>query len=115
MNKNGGKEKKWVSGYVGEKLEIRVFGGRRWVEMAGSGAVGGGGAWWVWILGSVWRRRTEKERVWGRNDLKIGPISAQLECVRTYICTYDHTRAWCMWCKWAQCSNLQGKFERKRA
>jgi hypothetical protein len=65
------RKKKRVLGYVGEKLEIGVFGGRRWVEMAGGGAVGGwevmgsGGAWWVWILGSVWRRRTEKEKVWG--------------------------------------------------
>jgi hypothetical protein len=53
---------------MGEMREIGEIGGRRWVEMAGGGAVGGwevmggGGVWWVWILGSVWRRRTEKER-----------------------------------------------------
>jgi hypothetical protein len=35
------KKKKRVLGYVGEKLEIGVFGGRGWVEMAGGGAVGG--------------------------------------------------------------------------
>jgi hypothetical protein len=42
--------------------------------MAGGGAVGGwevmggGGVWWVWIIGSVWRRRMEKEGggVYGR-------------------------------------------------
>jgi hypothetical protein len=51
----------------------------------------------------------------GRNDLKIGPGTAQLECVRTYISAFDRTRAWRMWCKRAQRSNLQGKFDRKRA
>jgi uncharacterized membrane protein len=51
----------------------------------------------------------------GRNDLKIGPGTAQLECVRTYIIAFDRTRAWRMWCKRAQRLNLQGKFERKRA
>jgi uncharacterized membrane protein len=51
----------------------------------------------------------------GRNDLKIGPGTAQLECVQTYISAFDRTRAWCMWCKRAQCSNLQSKFDRKRA
>jgi hypothetical protein len=51
----------------------------------------------------------------GRNDLKIGPGMAQLECVRTYISAFDRTRAWRMWCKRALRSNLQGKFERKRA
>jgi hypothetical protein len=82
-----------------KKWEKWTNGGQRWVEMAGGGAVGGwevmdgGGVWWVWIIGSVWRRRTEKEGggVYGRyremrgmgekNDLKIGPGTAQLECV----------------------------------
>jgi hypothetical protein len=64
--KNGGLEKIWFSGYVGEKWEIGVYGGRWWGRKAGGGAVGGwevmggGGAWWVWILGSVWRRRMEE-------------------------------------------------------
>jgi hypothetical protein len=29
----------------------------------------------------------------GKCDLKIGPEKAQLECVRTYISTFDRTRA----------------------
>jgi hypothetical protein len=29
----------------------------------------------------------------GKIDLKIGPITAQLECDRTYISTFDRTRA----------------------
>jgi hypothetical protein len=79
------------------------------------------------MLGNDLRWGTEKERVesctaeggkWGkkgRNDLKIGPRTAQLECVRMYIIAFDRTRAWRMWCKRAQRSNLQGKFERKCA
>jgi hypothetical protein len=68
MKKNGEIWRNGVSGKMGEMREIGEIGGRRWVEMAGGGAVGGwevmggGGAWWVWILGSVWRWRTEKER-----------------------------------------------------
>jgi hypothetical protein len=58
----------------GESGENGVFGGRRWVEMAGRGAVGGwevmggGGAWWVWILGSDWEEKMEKRggEVYGR-------------------------------------------------
>jgi hypothetical protein len=59
------------------------------------------------------RRRKMGKR--GRNDLKIGLGTAQLKCVRTYISAFDRTRAWRMWCKRAQRSNLQGKFDRKRA
>jgi hypothetical protein len=29
----------------------------------------------------------------GKIDLKIGPGTAQLECVRTYISAFDRTRA----------------------
>jgi hypothetical protein len=29
----------------------------------------------------------------GKTDLKIGPGTAQLECVRTYISAFDRTRA----------------------
>jgi hypothetical protein len=34
---------------------------------------------------------------WGKSDLKTGPGTAQLECVRTYRSTFDRTRAgaWC--------------------
>jgi hypothetical protein len=39
------------------------------------------------------------EGEWGRNDLKIGPVSAQLKYVRTYISAFDRTHAWRMWCK----------------
>jgi hypothetical protein len=51
----------------GESGENGMFGGRRWVEVAGGGAVGGwevmggGGAWWVWILGSDWRKRWRRK------------------------------------------------------
>jgi hypothetical protein len=51
----------------------------------------------------------------GKTDLKIGPGTAQLECVQMYISAFDRTRAWRMWCKQAQRSNLQSKIERKRA
>jgi hypothetical protein len=29
----------------------------------------------------------------GRNDIKIGPVMARVECVRTYISAFDHTCA----------------------
>jgi hypothetical protein len=82
----------------GESGENGMFGGRRWVEVADGGAMGGwevmggGGAWWVWILGSDWRKKMEKKggevygsyretRGMGKIDLKIGHGTAQLECV----------------------------------
>jgi hypothetical protein len=100
--------------------------------VAGGGAVGGwevmggGGAWWVWILGSDLEEKMEKKggevysryremRGMGKIDLKIGPGMAQLECVRTSISAFDRTRAKCRWCQRAQRSNLQGKFDPKRA
>jgi hypothetical protein len=73
--KNGEFLEKWGFGKNGKKRREKwANGGRRWVEMAGGGAVGGwevvggSGVWWVWIIGSVWRRRTEKEGggVYGR-------------------------------------------------
>jgi hypothetical protein len=93
--------------------------GRQWD--GGGGFVMGGGD-----FGFLGRRRdgdsgfslygaTVVWEEWGRNDLKISPVMARLECVRPYISGFDRTRAWRMWCKWAQHSNLQGKFERKRA
>jgi hypothetical protein len=51
----------------------------------------------------------------GNSDLKIGPVMAWLECVRMYISAFDRTHARRMWCKRAWRSNLQGKFDRKRA
>jgi hypothetical protein len=35
-----------------------------------------------------------------KNDLKIGHMKAQLECVRTYVSAFDRTRAECMCVKW---------------
>jgi hypothetical protein len=51
----------------------------------------------------------------GKSDLKIGLVMAWLECVRMYISAFDRTHASRMWCKRAWRSNLQGKFDRKRA
>jgi hypothetical protein len=106
----------WV--FCGKSGENEEMGGRRWVVMAERGRQWDGGGGFVMGYGDggfalygatvVWEE-------WGRNDLKIGPVMAWLECVRTYISAFDHTRAWHMWCKWAQRSSLQGKFERKRA
>jgi hypothetical protein len=57
------------------------------------------------MLGSDLRWGTEKEGgeaygatggnggEMGKTDLKIGPGTAQLECVRTYISAFDRTRA----------------------
>jgi hypothetical protein len=100
-----GFQEKW-----GESGENGMFGGRRWVEVASGGAVGGwevmggGGAWWVWILGSDLEEKMEKKggevygrykemRGMGKIDLKMGPGMAQLECVRTSISAFDRTRA----------------------
>jgi hypothetical protein len=104
--------------FCGKSGENEEMGGRRWVVMAERGRRWDGGGGFVMGCGDggftlygatvVWEE-------WGRNDLKIGPVMARLECVRTYINAFDHTRARRMWCKWAQRSNLQGKFERKRA
>jgi hypothetical protein len=49
-----------------------------------------------------WKKRTAewgKMGKRGRNDLKIGPRTAQLEYVRTHISAFDRTRAWRKWCK----------------
>jgi hypothetical protein len=54
-------------GKNGEKYKNGGSGGAWWGRRAGGGAVGGGEvmggshAWWVWILGSDWKRRTGKE------------------------------------------------------
>jgi hypothetical protein len=50
----------------------------------------------------VVKRRTAEWGKWGKgkkNDLKIGPGTAQLEYVRTHISAFDCTRAWRKWCK----------------
>jgi hypothetical protein len=105
--------------FCGKSGENEEMGGRRWD--GGGGFVMGGGD-----FGFLGRRRdgdggfslygaTVVWEEWGRNDLKIGPVMARLECVQPYISAFDRTRAWRMWCKWTQRSNLQGKFERKCA
>jgi hypothetical protein len=54
-------------GKMGKNTKMGGSGGAWWGRRAGGGAVGGGEvmggsrAWWVWILGSDWRRRTVKE------------------------------------------------------
>jgi hypothetical protein len=83
--------------------------------MGGGGEVmGGGGVWWILdfkeerdggeLSGCTaeWGKMGKR----GRNDLKIGPGTAQLEYVRTHISAFDRTRAWCKWCKRALRSNL---------
>jgi hypothetical protein len=96
---------KWVFGFLWGKRGNGGGGGR------GNGrerpaVLGGGSDGWRWcVVGLDFRERTEKGRgegctaatgKWvgiGKNDLKIGPVKAQLECVRTYIRAFDRTRA----------------------
>jgi hypothetical protein len=121
-------------GWVGDKmgiLGIWVAGGGwvRW-RLAGGGvlvvgeAMGGGGLVWFWILG---RRRTEV-RGWGgctaggenggkrkKNDLKAGLDGPKTEYVRTYIGTFDRTRAGACVCEAACVRTYASTFERTRA
>jgi hypothetical protein len=102
---------KWVFGFLWGKT---VNGGQWWPAVGYNGgerpAVGRG--WWVcngwrWVR-RIWmfgRRRdgdkgkntvlryNEMGKNGKKNDLKIGPEKAQLECVRMYISTFDRTRA----------------------
>jgi hypothetical protein len=52
---------------------------------------------------------------WGKSDLKTGPGTAQLECIRTYRSMFDRTRALHKWCKWLGVRTYRSKFDRKRA
>jgi hypothetical protein len=64
------------------------------------------------------RRCTVLLKVCGRgrnNDLKIGHVRFQLECVRTYVSAFDYTRAEYICVKCALRSNVQGKFKLMRA
>jgi hypothetical protein len=110
----------WV--FCGKSGENEEMGGRRWVVMAERGRRWDGGGGFVMGCGDfgfLGRRRdgdggfalygaTVVWEEWGRNDLKIGPVMARLECVRTYISVFDHIRAWRMWCKLGSAFELTG-------
>jgi hypothetical protein len=99
-----------------EKGRRRSFGG------------GGGGGWWwvawVWIVG---RRRTEEGLGVGctaggemrgrmkKSDLKAGLDGPKTEYVRTYIGTFDRTRAGACVCAAACVQTYASTFERTRA
>jgi hypothetical protein len=100
----------WVAG--GEWDGRRKAGGG--VLVVGE-VVGGGGWWWVgwvWIVG---RRRTEEglgvgctaggemRRRRKKSDLKAGLDGPKTEYVRTYIGTFDRTRAG----EWVPCSGMR--------
>jgi hypothetical protein len=61
---------KWVSGYIGEKREIWVFGGRRWVGTVEKGRRwclgGGGGGCRRWVAVGVENLDVREERTEGR-------------------------------------------------
>jgi hypothetical protein len=107
---------KWVSGFVGNQWgKEGKLGGRRWVWVGEKGR-----RWcrrWVWWwsevgvvefgdLGEEGRRRMGKGegvRLWKKmgergkkSDLKAGHVRPKTEYVRTYISTFDCTRAGCM-------------------
>jgi hypothetical protein len=99
-------------GWVGDKMgnwgfgwpAVGGHGGERPAVVFGGG--GGGGWWWVWVVLDLGRRRTEEregrglctaagkmgERG-GKCDLKAGHEGPKTEYVRTYISTFDRTRA----------------------
>jgi hypothetical protein len=41
------------------------------------------------------------------SDLKIGHVSPKIECVRTHVSAFDHTRAECICAKCALRSNVK--------
>jgi hypothetical protein len=49
--------------------------------------------------GKIVRPKGGKWEKGGRNALKIGPRTAQLEYIRTHISAFDRTRARRKWCK----------------
>jgi hypothetical protein len=51
----------------------------------------------------------------GENDLKVGHEGPKTECVRTYIGTFDRTRAGCMSVCASYVRTYASKFERMRA
>jgi hypothetical protein len=95
----------WV--FCGKSGENEEMGGRRWVVMVERGQRWDGGGGFVMGCGDfgfLGRRRDEDGgfalygaivvwEEWGRNDLKIGPVMARLECVRMYISVFNCIRA----------------------
>jgi hypothetical protein len=120
-------------GWVGDKmgiLGIWVVGGG-WVGRRTTGGdvlvvgevVGGGGCGWFWIWGGEGRRCGDGGGYgwwgkWGKkkkSDLKAGLDGPKAEYFRTYIGTFDRTRAGACVCEAACVRTYASTFERTRA
>jgi hypothetical protein len=108
-----------VGGLVGERPAVMFWWWVWWWVV-----VGGGGCGWFWIWGGEGRRCGDGGgvRLVGKmgekgkkSDLKAGLDGPKTEYVRTYIGTFDRTRAGACVCEAACVRTYASTFERTRA